>query len=255
MIASVDATGLGNTAWWPLFAALLGVIAGWCANIAIERLPRLEPLREPIESCLACGARRRLLDALPIVGYLAQGGRCRRCRARMTAMAPVVEMITGVLWALLAVWHGPSIRAVVLMLFVTALLALVAIDYQHYLLPDAITLPGIVAGVAATWLPGWPVSLRDSALSAALGYFAMMALAKAGEWYYREPALGQGDWKMVAMLGAFLGSTKAVTTVLLANGAGALVGLLLVATLGERGRQKLPLGSFLGASGILMAFF
>jgi leader peptidase (prepilin peptidase)/N-methyltransferase len=140
------------------------------------------------------------------------------------------------------------------MLFVTALLMLSLIDFQHYLLPDAITLPGIVTGVGATLMPGWPVTLLDSTLSAAVGYFAMMVLAKAAEAYYGEEALGQGDWKMVAMLGAFLGSTKLLLVVLVANAAGAAVGLLLVAALGEAGRQKLPLGSFLGASGILLVF-
>ena len=173
----------------------------------------------------------------------------------MSAVAPAVELVSAVLCALLAVRLGFSMKAVVVMLFVTTLLALVVIDFQHYLLPDAITLPGIAVGVAATWLADWPVSLADSTLSAGIGYFAMMALAKAAELYYREEALGQGDWKMVAMLGAFFGSTKAIATVLIANGTGAVVGLLLVATLGSRGRQKLPLGSFLGASGILVAFW
>lgn len=164
----------------------------------------------------------------------------------------MVEAVNAVLWLLIAGAMAPSPRALVLMLLVTALLILSLIDLEHHLLPDLITLPGIVLGVGATWLPGWPVTFLDSALSAAVGYFAMMALAKAAELYYREEALGQGDWKMVAMLGAFLGSTKLVIVVLAANMTGALVGLLLVTLLGNEGRQKLPLGTFLGAAGIVM---
>jgi leader peptidase (prepilin peptidase)/N-methyltransferase len=241
--------------WWPLVAAILGLVAGQVANIAIRALPSFEWHRWPLTPCLHCNARGGGVDAMAITAWLQQGGRCRRCRTRMSVVAPLVELCNALLWGLLAYERGPSIRAVVLMIFVTALLALIVIDFQHFLLPDAITLPGIVVGVAACWIPGWPVSLLDSALSAGLGYFAMMALAMAAEWYYGEEALGQGDWKMVAMLGAFLGSTKVITTVLVANGAGAVFGLLLVATLGERGRQKLPLGSFLGAAGIAVAFW
>lgn len=241
--------------WWPIAAAVLGLVAGQAANMAASYLPSDEPFCWPLAPCPACGGRGRASDALSIVGWFRRRGQCARCRARLPVLAPAVELCNAALWAMLVFQQGPSIRTALLMLFVTALIALIVIDYHHYLLPDAITLPGIVAGVAACWIPGWPVSLLDSALSAGVGYFAMMALAKAAEMYYGEEALGQGDWKMVAMLGAFLGATRAMATVLVANGAGALFGLLLVATLGEKGRQKLPLGTFLGAAGIAVVFW
>jgi len=101
-------------------------------------------------------------------------------------------------------------------------------------------------------LPGSPVSLVDAALSAALGYLAMMALAKGAGAFYGEEALGQGDWKMVAMLGAFLGSTKLLMAVIAACALGAAVGLALVVARGQAGRRKLPLGTFLGAAGIVI---
>jgi leader peptidase (prepilin peptidase)/N-methyltransferase len=186
---------------------------------------------------------------------VAQGGRCRRCRARISKLPLTVELLNTVLWALLAARFGLTTNGFVLMPFVTVLLVLIVIDFRHYLLPDAITLPGIAAGVLATWLPGWPVSRLDAALSAAIGYFVMMIIAKVAELYYGEEALGQGDWKLVAMLGAFLGSTKVMITLLAANGAGAVFGLLLVATSPEHRGRKLPLGSFLGASGIVIAFW
>jgi leader peptidase (prepilin peptidase)/N-methyltransferase len=167
----------------------------------------------------------------------------------------VVDAINGVLWLLIAASNPFSPRALALMGFVTVLVVLALIDLEHQILPDMITLPGIVVGVALTQLPGWPVSLLDSALSAALGYFAMMILAKAAEMYYREEALGQGDWKMIAMLGAFLGSTKLAFVALAANLLGALVGLLMIAIMGDEGRQRLPLGTFLGACGITIIFF
>lgn len=249
-----DTLDLVQGSWWPLAAVLLGVMAGALANLGIEQLPRDRPFSGALRACANCGRRRRLWHSLPVIGWFSEGGRCRFCRAHRSALSPIVELVNSALWLLLALRYPPSGVSAALMIFVTGLLILTLIDFAHFLLPDIITMPGIVIGVALTWLPAWPVSLLDAALSAAVGYFAMMALAKAAEWYYREEALGQGDWKMVAMLGAFFGSTKLVVIVLLANGAGAIVGLLMVALLGNEGRQKLPLGTFLGVAGIALAF-
>src|SRR5262245_24758205 len=201
---------VGLDAGWRfvLAAAPLGLVSVSLAFNWIDWLPRAHRSDISSRSCRTCGAPPRLIDRIPVLTWLVQRGRCRACRSRMTPLAPAVEALNCLLWVLLAATQGPSLRTLVLMAFVTALLMLSLIDFEHYLLPDAITLPGIVAGVAATWLPGWPVTLLDSTLSAAVGYFAMMALATAAELYYGEEALGQGDWKMVAMIGAFLGATK-----------------------------------------------
>ncbi len=249
-----DFSAFGALAW-PIGAAACGLIAGRMANACIDRLPVERPLERPFLSCAVCRTRGGLLGMVPILGWLADGGRCRFCRTKVSTQKPVVEAVNAVLWLLIAGMGAPSLRGISTMGFVTVLLILSLIDLEHQLLPDILTLPGIVLGVAATWLPGWPVTLWDSALSAAVGYFAMMGLARAAEFYYGEEALGQGDWKMVAMLGAFLGSTKLVAVVLMANVTGALVGLLLVTVLGDEGRQKLPLGTFLGASGVVLTFF
>lgn len=238
---------------WPLAAAILGLLAGVVADVCVDALSRDEPFRGPLLRCRACGAQLRWIGALPIVGWIGPGSRCRSCRAPQSARTPFVQVVNSAFWVLLALRHGPSPHAVAMMIFVTALLVLGLIDFRCYLLPDAITLPGVVFGVAATWLPGWPVSLLDATLSASLGYFAMMALATAARLYYRREALGQGDWKLVAMLGACLGSTKLVVAIIVANTAGAVVGFVLMAVLGDRGRGKLPLGTFLSAAGILLA--
>jgi leader peptidase (prepilin peptidase)/N-methyltransferase len=237
---------------WPLAAGVLGLLVGTFASACIDRLPREGPFGASLLRCRTCGTRSRLGDLIPIVGWLMRDGRCRACRTRESGQAAGVEAGNALLWAALVVLYGPTVQAAVLMALVTALLILSLIDLRHYLLPDVITLPGIVAGVAATWLPDWPVTLLDSALTAAVGYFAMMAFAKAAEMYYGEEAVGQGDWKMVAMLGAFLGATPLIIVVVIANGVGAVVGLLMVALMGREGRQKLPLGTFLGFAGILM---
>jgi leader peptidase (prepilin peptidase)/N-methyltransferase len=240
---------------WPVLAGLFGLLGGGFANALIARLPKEHPFQRGLFTCEHCERRGGLLDLVPILGWLWRSGRCRVCRAHVRVQEPVVDAINGVLWLLIAASNPFSPRALALMGFVTVLVVLALIDLEHQILPDMITLPAIVVGVALTQLPGWPVSLLDSALSAALGYFAMMILAKAAEMYYREEALGQGDWKMIAMLGAFLGSTKLAFVALAANLLGALVGLLMIAIMGDEGRQRLPLGTFLGACGITIIFF
>lgn len=238
---------------WPAGCAALGLAAGAVANYCILRLPWDEAEGPFATACVGCGRAYGLVAHLPILGVAYR--RCRWCRWSRPGWRPGVELGNAALWALLALTDDPWTAAAMLrMLLVTSLLVLAVIDLQHFVLPDVITLPGTVAGIAATWLPGWPVSLVDAALSASIGYFAMMALATAAENYYGEEALGQGDWKLVAMLGALLGASKLLIVLLIANVTGAAVGLLLLAKYGQDGRRKLPLGTFLGAAGILMVF-
>jgi len=140
------------------------------------------------------------------------------------------------------------------MALVSALLVLSLIDLDHQILPDVITLPGVAIGLLASFLPGSPVAPLAALLAAAGGWLAFAAVAKAYEKTRGVEGLGQGDWKLAALLGAFLGWQKMLLTVLLASVAGTLVGLLAIALRGRDMRYALPLGSFLGAAGVLAVF-
>ena len=165
-----------------------------------------------------------------------------------------MEAANGLAYALLAATRGPAPPTLVAMALVTALLILSLIDLDHQILPDAITLPGIVLGIAASFLPGSALTPGSAAGAALGGYVALSAVA----WAYKRTrgveGLGQGDWKMVAMLGAFLGWRKMLLAVLLASLAGTAVGVALIAFRGRSFQRKLPLGTFLGAAGILVVF-
>jgi leader peptidase (prepilin peptidase)/N-methyltransferase len=139
------------------------------------------------------------------------------------------------------------------MAFVTALLVLSLIDLDHHLLPDVITRPGIAIGLAASLLPGPPSPLA-AALGAAGGYAAFWAVAAAYRRTRGIEGLGQGDWKMTAMIGAFLGWDQMLLAVFIASVAGTLVGLGLIALRRANGKYALPLGTFLGLAGIVVAF-
>jgi leader peptidase (prepilin peptidase)/N-methyltransferase len=134
------------------------------------------------------------------------------------------------------------------------MLVLAVIDYDHQILPDVITLPGIVCGLAASFLPGFPGPL-PALLAAVAGYWGMAAVGEGWRLLRGQSGFGQGDWKMTAMLGAFLGWQGMLLTVFLATLAGTLVGVPLTLMRGRNLQEKLPLGTFLGAAGVVAMLF
>ncbi len=234
---------------FPWLALALGLMVGSFANVCIHRLPRGKSVVWPASRCPACGAPIRPADNVPVLGFVALGGFCRNCRQPISLRYPAVEAVNGGLYFFIASTRGPGWPALVAMSLATTLLVLSLIDLEHHLLPDAITLPGILAGIAVSFLPGSPSPL-ESALAAALGYLGMALVARTAEWHYGREALGRGDWKMVAMLGAFLGGRPTLLALLLATAAGAVVGLAMIASGRGTRMTRLPLGSFLGVAGL-----
>ncbi len=236
--------------WREWFALAIGLLVGSFANVCIQRIPLGLSVVSPASRCPGCGSLIRALDNIPILSFLLLGGRCRACREPISVRYPAVELANGMLYMGLALRIGAGLAAALAMLFATLLLILSLIDLDHHLLPDRLTLPGIVFGLGASLLRQ-PPAIVEAALCAAGGYLALAALARAAEWHYGEEALGRGDWKLVAMLGAFLGVKPTLLAILLGTFAGALVGIGLMAAFGRSGRTRLPLGSFLGLGGLV----
>jgi leader peptidase (prepilin peptidase) / N-methyltransferase len=240
--------------WFVLSAvAAYGLVAGSFLNVVIHRLPRGLSIVHPASSCPACGARIRWFDNVPVLSYLALHGRCRRCDARISPRYPLVELVTAAL--LVGVesrfglgWSGAAAAGLVLLL-----VPLAVIDLEHRLLPDALTLPGIGAGLVASAC-GFLVDPVDGVVGAALG----AALPYAVMLIYRRvrgvEGMGLGDVKLLAMIGAFLGWRGALLTLCLGAMAGALVGVTLI--LARRGRleTELPFGAFLAAAALAVLF-
>ena len=227
----------------------LGIAIGSFLNVCIYRLPRGESVVNPPSRCPSCGRGLRWFENVPVLGYLLLGGRCRTCRAAVSPMYPIVEAGTALVF-LLQYWQlGWQPLLGVRLMFVAALIALFVIDLQHRILPNVITLPGVVIGVAASLLfePGW----RASLIGVAVGGGALWAI---GEAYFRirgEEGMGMGDVKMLAMIGAFLGWQLMLVTLLIASLTGSMFGGGMI--LFGRGGMKyaLPLGSFLAASALI----
>jgi leader peptidase (prepilin peptidase)/N-methyltransferase len=271
-MAGLDWTLLLRSPVFEVYALLLGLVVGSFANVCIHRLPadfepapgRLGFLRDlarqalsvvhPPSHCPRCRQPIRWYDNVPLVSWLMLRARCRSCRLPIPVRYPAVEAANGLLWLGLAIQHGPRLRTAVEMLFVTALLVLVIVDLEHQLLPDAITLPGTIAAFLASFLPGAPADPLESALAAAFGYLAFAALA----WLWRRmrglEALGEGDWKMAAMLGALLGAERLMLVLLVASTAGALVGAGTILLRRGGWQSKLPFGTFLGLAAMLVLY-
>ena len=224
-------------------AVLFGLIVGSFLNVCIYRLPRKQSIVWPASRCTSCGRELAWFENVPVFGWLALGGRCRTCRAPVSAMYPIVETVTGILFGAAMYWYGPTPLGVVRTAFGCAMIVLFVIDLQHRILPNAITVTGIPIGFALSFFlpPGW----RESLIGLVMGGGILWAI---GEAYYRLrgiDGLGMGDVKMLAMIGAFLGWRLTLVTLIFASFSGALAGGAVLAS--GRGGMKaaLPFGTFL----------
>lgn len=238
-----------TTATLVVACGLLGLAVGSFLNVCIHRLPRRESINFPASHCPRCRTPIRWVHNVPVVGYLVLGGRCASCRAPISVQYPLVEAATGILFAAHGWVFGLEPILAVRLVFCAAMIVLFVIDLHHHILPNVITVPGLVAGLAASAVlpPGW----RDALIGATLGGGLLWGIAEA---YYRirgEDGLGFGDVKMLAMIGAFLGWKLVLLTLVLSSLAGAIVGVGLL--LSGRGSMKyaLPYGTFLAVAALV----
>ena len=234
-------------------AILVGLVVGSYLNVVVHRLPRGLSTVTPASSCPHCGARVRAFDNIPVLSYLVLGGRCRSCGARISLRYPLVEVVTAGLFAACAVVFAAPVEAAVAAFFCALILALALIDLEHMILPDKLTLPGIVLGlVLQPWIGG--VTLLDAVIGALAGAGILILLINFWYWWREEEGMGLGDVNLLALIGAFLGWQGVVVALFGGALAGALVGLGLMTVRKLELTSKLPFGTFL-AVGALVALF
>ena len=224
-------------------AAAFGAIVGSFLNVCIYRLPIRRSIVWPASACTGCGRPLAWYENVPIASYIALRGRCRSCREPISLRYPAVEALTATMFALGWWLYGPGVLLASRLIFGCALIVLFEIDREHQLLPHAITLPGIVVGFAFSLFtePGWQSSL----IGILVGGGSLLAVGYTYFWLRHEEGLGMGDFKMLAMIGAFLGWQLTLVTLMMASLVGSIVGVLLIVT--KRGGLKsaLPFGTFL----------
>jgi leader peptidase (prepilin peptidase)/N-methyltransferase len=236
-----------------LYCLLVGLIVGSYLNVVIHRLPHGRSTVLSVSRCPHCDSRIRARDNIPLFGWLLLRGRCRDCLGPISPRYPLVEASTGLLFLAAYLRFGISWTGAIAALFSGAMVALAMIDAEHFILPDRITLPGVVIGLV---LQPWIVwtSLGSAGLGAALGAGVILAMNAIWWLLRRVQGFGLGDAKMLAMIGAFLGVPGVVLTLFLGTLSGSVTGIALMARGRIRMRSKLPFGFFLSLGAIASVF-
>jgi leader peptidase (prepilin peptidase)/N-methyltransferase len=234
---------------------------GWraqCAELSGEPPPELPPynLITPRSECPACGHRIAAFENIPVLSFLFLRGHCSACAAPISAIYPIVELLTGALTVAAVLRFGVTPAAAAACLFLWSLIALTFIDFDTQLLPDTITLPllwsGLLANVAG-FVPG--VSLRDAVIGAIAGYVALWTIYWLFKLVRGKEGMGYGDFKLLAALGAWLGWQMLPLIVLLSSFVGAIIGIGLVVFRGRDHQIPLAFGPYLAIAGVIALFF
>jgi len=228
----------------------VGLVFGSFLNVCIHRLPLGQSVVAPGSRCPRCGAPVRAWHNVPVVSWILLRARCAACREPISWRYPAVEALTGV--SLLFLWwaYGAGSGFAIASLFALAMIVLFFTDFDHQLLPDLVTLPGFLVGIAVAWFnpflgdPGWDRIVRSVA-GAALGSGLLWGIGALYSRLRGVEAMGFGDVKMMAMVGAFTGPSGVAVTLFAASVVGAAAGLALVAAKGKSLQATLPFGCFL----------
>ena len=259
----------------PLGAFLFGLVIGSFLNVCILRIPADKSIVLPASCCPKCGKAIAAYDNIPVLSWIFLAGKCRRCKAKISAMYPAVELLTGLLFLGCYFIFGLTVDALKWAVFAALLVVLTVTDLRERILPDEVNFFGLGAGLVfsfftksldgtALWLAGrWfdfpppqiALSFTDAALGALAGSGLLWIVA---EGYFRirgREGMGLGDVKMMAAVGAFLGFKRTMLTVLVGSLLGSVIGIFLIAV-SKKGRDyELPFGTFLGAGALLVVFF
>jgi len=236
-------------------AAILGLCFGSFLNVCILRLAKenkkQRSLFHPPSTCPSCGQPIAWRDNIPVVSWLLLRGRCRRCGHPISLQYPIIEAVVSVLWIAAMVVYGPTVHFLSAALFGTILLGIAITDARHYLIPDEYNWAGLIIGLGASLTAGVP-GFKDAVVGAATGFALLYAVGVVGRWVFKEEAMGGGDIKMMAMVGAFVGWKGVLLTVFAASVFGSLVYVPLLL----RGKKRhVPFGVFLAMGAAVVFVF
>jgi len=236
------------------WATAFGLIIGSFLNVVIHRLPREESLVTPRSRCPACQTPIAAWDNIPVVSFLLLRGRCRACRQPISWRYPLVEGLTGLLFALTVARFGVTWQTLFLLILLSSLVAVSVIDLDHQIIPNAIMLPGIPLGLLGGIIVGEPPIL-DRLIGALAGAGFLYLVLLYGGALYGQDAMGEGDLNLIALVGAFLGWRAVVVTILVGCLTGSAVGLWLIASKRLGRRQHIPFGPFLALGAVVALFW
>jgi leader peptidase (prepilin peptidase)/N-methyltransferase len=234
-----------------------GAAVGSFLNVCVHRMPRDESIVRPRSRCPRCGHQIRWFDNIPLFSWIALRGHCRQCGGGITPRYFLVELLTAVLFLL--IWRlYPDWRSPVYWVFLAGLIASTFIDFEHYIIPNELTYGGVIAGIvfstldprlqnSASMLGGF----LDAVFGAFVGGGTLLIVAFLGEKIFRKEAMGMGDVKFLAAIGAFLGWQATLFTVFVSSVVGGLVGVILILVSRSNWKARIPYGPYIALGALV----
>jgi leader peptidase (prepilin peptidase)/N-methyltransferase len=238
-----------------VFACLFGLALWSFINVCIYRIPLKKSIVYPPSSCPQCEERIKSYDNIPLLSYLLLMGRCRRCGHPISFQYPLVEILTGMISVALFIKLGPTLEYVFFVLFAGSLITIAFIDLHHKVIPDVLSLPGIMVGFVISLLPLTPLPWMDSLIGIVGGGGFLLLIAIFFEKMTGREGMGMGDVKMLAMIGAWVGWKALPFIILLSSLSGSLLGGALLVISRQGARTKIPFGPFLSLGTLIYLFF
>jgi len=223
---------------------ILGLVVGSFSNVCIYRIPRNESIIYPASHCPKCGNNILPKDNVPLLSFILLKGRCRHCKNKISIRYPIVEFITGLIYLIIYLLYGLSVQTLIYIILSSALIIIAFIDLNEEIVPDVISLPGIVIGfILSIFVPY--ISFIDSALGIVVGGGIILIIGLAGSVIFKKEAMGGGDVKLAAMIGAFLGWRYIIISLFLGFFVGALAGIILITSKIKSREDAIPFGPFI----------
>lgn len=239
---------------WHIISILFGAMVGSFLNVCIYRLPKEESIVRPGSHCPQCNNPIRFYDNIPILSYLLLRGKCRHCQAPISVQYPVVEAATALSSFFLFLRFGASLSFIYYFLFVAGLIVITVIDLYHQIIPDVISLPGIVIGVLGSLLIP-QIAFWTSLIGMVSGGGSLFLVATVYQWLFKREGMGGGDVKLLAMIGAFLGWKAVILTILLSSFIGSIIGITVMLIKGKDFKYAIPFGPFLALGAVISLFW
>ncbi|HBF43223.1 MAG TPA: prepilin peptidase [Desulfobacteraceae bacterium] len=237
-----------------VYSALIGLALGSFINVCIYRIPLKKSIVSPPSSCPNCGERIKFYDNIPLVSYVLLLGKCRYCRHPISWRYPAVEALTGMLSMALFTRYGFNYQYIIFLLFTASLVTVSFIDLRHQIIPDIISIPGIAAGLAYSFIPG-NVSWTGSLIGIIVGGGGLYLIAGTYKLVAGKEGMGGGDIKLLSMIGAWMGWRALLFIVLISSLSGAITGSVFLLLAGKGLRVKIPFGPFLSLGAMFYLFF
>lgn len=241
-----------------IFAGLFGLTLGSFLNVCIYRIPENKSIISPPSSCPSCGNKIRFYDNIPVISYIILLGRCRHCKESISIGYPLIEVITCLLSIALITRYNlinnNLSQYFIFLIFTSALIVISFIDLRHQIIPDVISIPGIVAGLIISFF-STHITWYDSMIGIIGGGGVLYLFAVIFEFLAKKEGMGGGDIKLLAMMGAWMGWKSIIFIILVASLIGSILGTIALLVSKKGLRARIPFGPFLALGALIYLFF